>query len=183
MLEVAGETLALDAGVCEYASSLVREYQSAQRHSMLVPTGTPERAHPQNPLPFDIRPQAEGDHTFFRAEVDLTPGWDGYYEFWKRRWDSPTPDTLIITDEYALAQGDGVDFLWQTRHPVTIEGNTIRLHAKRSVLSIEIPSGCTARVDALPLHKSDKTQQRIVIHSSALRGTLQVIACWELKKV
>lgn len=180
VLEVAGETLALDAGVCEYASSLARVYQSAQRHSMLVPTGTLERAQPKNPLPADIRPQAEGDETFFRAEVDLTPGWEGYYEFWKRCWDSPTPDTLVITDDYALAQGDGVDFLWQTRHPVTIEGNKVRIQAKRSVLSIEVPAGCTARVDALPLHKTADTQQCIVIHSSALRGTLQVVARWQV---
>jgi len=182
VLEVAGETLACDVGTCDYASPFAREYQTAQRHSMLLPTGTAERPAPECPLNADIRPDAEGDELQFKASVELTPGWEKFYQRWHRSWDSPSPDQLIITDEYALKNGEGVDFLCQTKQPATVEGSTVILQAKRSILTLDIPPGCSARVELLPLFNTASTQQRIVIHSPNREGTLQIVARWRARE-
>lgn len=151
VLEFAGETYAMEFGTVDYSSPMAEVLKHAQRHNMLVPVGTAERARPQNALPYDVRPQGSGDERTFQASIDVTPGWEGYYRRWVRTWDSPSPDMLTITDDYALEQGNGVEFYWTTRLVATIEGDEIVLCGKRGLARIAIPEGCTARIDELPL--------------------------------
>ena len=49
VLEFAGDTFAMDLGICDYGDPLSIPYKQCQRHNMLVPTGTTERPHPTNP--------------------------------------------------------------------------------------------------------------------------------------
>lgn len=173
VLEFAGETFALDPGTCDYANPLAELLTHCERHNMLVPTGTLERPHPQNPLPVDVKPQGEGDETRFQAQIDATPGWEPYFKKWVRHWDSPTPDVLIIRDEYELVKGDGVEFYWQTQREVSLEGNLITLTGKRGMVNIEVPPACTARVDKLPLYGGHE-QYRITISKKGRVGALEV---------
>ncbi|MCS7222690.1 MAG: heparinase II/III-family protein, partial [Anaerolineae bacterium] len=173
VLEFAGETFALDPGTCDYANPLAELLTHCERHNMLVPTGTLERPHPQNPLPVDVKPQGEGDETRFQAQIDATPGWEPYFRKWVRRWDSPTPDVLVIRDEYELGQGDGVEFYWQTQREVSIEGSLITLTGQRGIVSIEVPPACAVRVDKLPLYGGDQ-QYRIAISQKGRAGVLEV---------
>ena len=134
VLEYAGQAFALDLGIGDYGDPIHVTYKHCQRHNMLVPVGTSERTHPANPLPFDIKPTGRGDERMFHAQIDVTPGWNGAYKKWVRTWDSPSPETLTIRDEYELAQGDTVEFYWQTRLPVeqTDSGLTIRRRQRHS---------------------------------------------------
>ena len=42
----------------------------------------------------DVKPHAKGDDVGFCAEVDLSPGWAGWYRRWRRSWSSPEPSVL-----------------------------------------------------------------------------------------
>jgi len=137
-----------------------------------MPVGMPERAHPQNPLPMDIKPEASGNANHFQATMDLSLGWEGYYKKWVRSWHSPTPATLMIRDEFELVRGTGVQWYWQTTLPVTIRGSQIRISGQYGNVTLEIPDDCTARVDELPL--VDAIQRRIAISKPGTSGTLEV---------
>ncbi len=173
VLEYAGETFAADLGICDYADPIHAVYKHCQRHNMLVPVGTPDRAHPQNPLMTDVKPTGQGDEQAFHASIDATPGWEGYYRKWVRRWDSPAPDVLVIRDEYELGKGIGVEFYWQTKLPVEQEDGAIVIRGARGTASLSIPADCTVRVEELPLAGNEK-HNRIAIGKEATQGTLEV---------
>ncbi|MCP4640854.1 MAG: hypothetical protein GY851_10490 [bacterium] len=173
VLEFAGETFALDLGTCSYSDPIHHQYGQCQRHNMLVPVGMTERAHPECPLPVDVKPEGRGDDTAFSATIDATAGWDGYYTKWTRSWDSPAPEVLTIRDDYALAKGDGVEFYWQTRLPVQIDGAGITIEGDRGKVILSVPEECTVRVDTLPMH-GDESHSRIVVRKLGTRGTLEI---------
>jgi len=173
VLEYAGETFAADLGICDYEDPIHAVYKHCQRHNMLVPVGTSDRAHPQNPLMADVKPTGRGDEQAFHARIDPTPGWAGYYRKWVRRWDSPAPDTLVIRDEYELAKGTGVEFYWQTKLPVKQRNRTILIHGRNGVVSLSPPADCTIRIDRLDLADGEK-HNRIAIGKEGPQGTLEV---------
>ena len=172
-LEFAGETFAMDPGICDYKDPIHLQYKYCQRHNMLVPVVEGDRPRPQSPLAADVKPTGSGDETRFHASIDATPGWDGFYTKWTRTWDSPSPDSLTIRDDYALAKGDAVEFYWQTQLPATIDGNTITITGKRGVVTLSFPEDCTARIDTLPM--ADSAQQtRIAIRREGKSGRIDV---------
>lgn len=172
VLELAGETLAMDPGSCDYSNPLAGILKNCERHSMLIPTGMPERPHPESPLPVDVKPRVAGDETSFRAEIDASPGWERYYHRWHRTWDSPSPDALTITDDYELASGDGVEFLWQTRLDVSLDGSTAVVSGSRARATLKAPPRTTWRVDELPL--VDGTQRRLALAVGGRAGRVVV---------
>ena len=141
---------------------------------MLVPVGMSERAHPQRPLPVDVKPTGYGDKTAFHAQIDATAGWDKYYRKWIRSWDSPSPDKLIIRDEYILALGNAVEFYWQTKLPVIQNKGTVTIQGDHGSATLEVPSDCKVRIDRLPLAEG-KEHNRIAIHKDESQGVLEVI--------
>ncbi len=173
VLEYAGQTFAMDLGICDYDDPIHTVYKHCQRHNMLVPVGTPDRARPENPLPYDVKPTGRGNEQTFRARIDATLGWKGYYKKWVRTWDSPQPDTLMIRDEYQLAQGSAVEFYWQTHLPVeqTNEGVTIR--GAKGMVTLSVPSDCTLRIDRLPLAEGGE-HSRIAIRKAGAEGVLEL---------
>ena len=173
VLEFAGETFAMDLGICDYEDPMHHQYKHCQRHNMLAPVGTGERAHPERPISVDVKPAGTGDETAFHAEIDATPGWEGYYKKWVRRWDSPAPDRLVIRDEYELAAGDGVEFYWQSKLPCVREGQTVTITGARGTVTLKVPEGCEVRIDTLPLH-GDDDQFRIAIGKKGTDGTLEI---------
>ena len=173
VLEFAGQTFAADLGICDYDDPIHAVYKQCQRHNMLVPVGMAERAAPLNPLPFDVRPTGKGDERAFRAQIDATPGWEGYYTKWVRTWDSPSPDVLTIRDEYEPAKatrpsstGRPACRSWTDR-VVTIRGD-------KGLATISVPPDCTVRIDRLPLAQGAE-HTRIAIRKPAPSGTLETI--------
>jgi hypothetical protein len=151
VLEFAGDTLACDPGTTDYSSPFAIALKHCQFHNMLIPFGTRERAHPASPLPVDIRPVARGTKTRFEAEMNLASGWESYYRAWRRRWMSPSPDRLIIRDTYALREGEGVEFFWQTRLPVTVSGCTFTVRGRRGEAVVTVSEGCTVELERITL--------------------------------
>jgi hypothetical protein len=151
VLEYAGDTLAMDPGTCDYSHPLAGILQHCERHNMLLPYGMPERPAPACPLPADVKPRGTGDAVACRAELDATPGWERYYRHWRRTWDSPAPDELAITDDYELAEGEGVEFLWHTRLPVACAGRSAVITGRHGRATLEAPEGCEWRLEDLPL--------------------------------
>ncbi|MEN6577283.1 MAG: heparinase II/III family protein [Phycisphaerales bacterium] len=173
VLEYAGETFAMDLGICDYDDPIHAIYKHCQRHNMLLPVGLSERACPQNPLPFDVKPTGQGDEQAFHASLDATAGWQSHYKKWVRHWDSPAPDKLVIRDAYELGEGTGVEFYWQTKLPVEREGQTVTIRGVRGIVSVTAPSDCTIRIEELALADGDK-HNRIAIRKEATQGTLEV---------
>ncbi len=175
ILEFAGDTFAADFPVGSYDDPASHSVKLAQAHNLLVPTGTRERPAPQNPLPHDVYPAAQGDATRFHATVDATPGWEPFYEKWHRTWDSPAPDVLVITDDYRLKQGDGVEFLWQTDLPVTVDGQTITLTGRKGTATLAAPPGTTIRLDKSPRPFGKEGERtRIAIVQKGPAGKLEI---------
>ncbi len=173
ILEFAGDTFAMDPGTCDYSSPVSGLVQHCERHNMLVPAGLPERPHPESPLPVDVKPAGRGDQVRFSAKLDATPGWGAYYRGWVRSWDAPGPGELVIRDEYELARGTGVEFYWNTRLPVTILEGTVIITGRRGKAEIQVPAGCAARVEELPLLGGD-SQRRIAFRKEGASGNLEV---------
>ncbi|HNS20596.1 MAG TPA: heparinase II/III family protein [Sedimentisphaerales bacterium] len=174
VLEYAGETFAMDLGICDYSDPTHAVYKHCQRHNMLVPVGTSVRACPQNPLPFDVKPGGQGDDQVFHATIDATAGWGGCYKKWVRRWDSSSPDVLVIRDEYELGRGTGVEFYWQTKLPVEQQGRTVIVRGARGTVTLTMPDDCAIRVEELALAEGDR-HSRIAIRKDATHGTLDVV--------
>jgi len=193
VLEFAGDTFAQDFGVVDYSNPLVEELKTAQRHNMLTPWSLGLRAKPSNPINANILAQGRGDATAFHATMDVTAGWEGWFQRWHRTWDSPTPDTLVITDEWAVAQGEGVVFHWTTSLPMQREGDRVIITGRRGRVEITIPAGTEAAIDYLPLMNDERraidklrpelvrfglahadTQPRLTIRQRGRSGTLQV---------
>lgn len=173
VLEFAGETFAADLGICEYDDPIHYAYKSCQRHNMLAPVGTTERARPDNPLLADVKPTGRGSAKKFSARIDATPGWRGYYKKWVRTWESLSPERLIIRDEYELEKGDGVEFYWQTLLPCEQNGQTVTIKGRRGTVTITAPDDCAVRVETLPLAEGQE-QQRIAVKKTGASGVLKM---------
>jgi hypothetical protein len=173
VLEFAGQTFAMDLGICDYGDPMSAIYKHCQRHNMLAPVGTPDRAHPKRPLPVDVKPSGHGEEKTFQARIDATPGWEKYYRKWIRSWDSPSPEILIIRDEYILAKGNAVEFYWQTKLPVRQHEKTVIIQGKKGRAIIEIPPGCTVRIEQLPLAQGQQ-HNRITIYKKGSKGMLEI---------
>ena len=179
VLEFAGQTFALDPGTCDYSNPLAGLLKHCERHSMLVPACTDARPHPECPLPADVKPHAEGDHRRFAAEIDLSPGWEGWYRHWCRCWSSPEPSVLTIRDDYELAAGTGVEWYWQTALPVSVDGQQITITGRRARVRLQAPPTAGIRVDELPL-PAGAVQRRIVLAVERTSGTIDVTAHLEM---
>lgn len=174
VLEFAGETFAEDPGMCDYGHPLMAELQQCERHNMLVPVAAGERPHPLNPLPADVKPSGSGDEAAFRAEMDLSPGWEPYYRKWRRCWSSETPARLTIRDDYELTAGEAVEFLWQTRLPVRLEPGRAVIAGRRGRVVLTLPGDCRVRVEELPL--AEGVIRRIAVRQEGTSGSLTIAA-------
>jgi hypothetical protein len=172
VLEFAGDTFALDPGTCDYSHPMAGLFKQCERHNMLVPFGFSVRPAPPLCLHHDVKPTGMGGAVCFRAEIDATPGWEPYYKRWHRSWDSPSPDRLTITDDYELAAGDGVEFYWQTKLPVAVEGSKAVITGRSARLELEASAGCLWRMDELPL--IDGSQHRLAFQQRGKSGRLVV---------
>jgi hypothetical protein len=151
VLEYAGDSFAMDFGSCDYSNPLADLLKHAQRHNMLVPLADGGRPRPKNPIFHDLRHSGGGDATHFHAELDLTPGWEGWFRRWERSWDSPSPGEITITDCWEIEKGAGVVFYWTTPLPIRLEGNRAVIEGRRGRAILEFPAGCEALVEELPL--------------------------------
>jgi hypothetical protein len=157
VLECAGDSFAFDFGVVDYANPVTELLKQCQRHNMLTPWSDDARPKPKNPIFVDIKPQGSGDATRFHATMDLRGGWEGWYTRWDRTWDSPAPDTLVITDEWEVAQGRGVIFHWTTQLPMRLAGDRVIITGRRATAELRLPAGVEARIDLLPLQDPRRT--------------------------
>jgi hypothetical protein len=109
------------------------------------------------------------------ASIDAAPGWEAYYRKWLRTWASPSPDTLVIRDEWELTPegGMGVEFYWQTRRDVHVQGHTITLDGARGSVVIDAPDDAAIRVDELAL-LDGTVQRRIAFTYAATAGVREV---------
>lgn len=173
ILEFAGETFAMDPGTCDYADPLHITLKNCERHNMLVPFGFEERAKPLTPIPFDIKPVAQGDEKVFSVFCDLTKGWEVYYKKWVREIKSDTPNEVIIKDSYELNKGEGVDFFWSTKLPIEIKNNEIRINGKKGFIILNVSEDVIPRIEKLPLF-SGNIQNRLALRKNSKSGEIIV---------
>jgi hypothetical protein len=192
ILECAGDSFAFDFGCVDYANPVASLLKHAQRHNMLTPWSETERPQPQCPIRVDLKPHGAGDATRFHATIDVTAGWEGWFTKWRRTWDSPAPDTFVITDEWAVEKGEGAIFHWTTRLPMRLEKGRVVIEGRRARAELVIPAGVEARLEELPLldprrtavearweviqfaWKHAATQPRLTLRQRGRSGTLRV---------
>ena len=182
VLEFAGENFAMDPGICDYANPLHHLLKQCQRHNMLVPFGTEERAAPMRPIPYDIKLKGSGDSKSLHATVDAAAGWEKYYKKWNRTIESPTPDIMIIRDDYELLDGKGVQFFWNTTMDVKLEKNRAIIDGKHGAITIEFPQDGDLKIDLLPL-ADGSNQKRITFTKKDIKGSIEVKATLSVKKL
>ena len=155
VLEFAGDSFARDFGSCDYSNPLADLLKHCQRHNMLVPLGDGVRPKPANPILADITPRGRGDETSFHATMELAAGWEGWFTHWNRRWDSPNPAELTITDDWALERGEGVTFYWTTTLPITLDAARRQavIEGRRGRATLSWGEDIEAVVEALPLEE------------------------------
>lgn len=156
VLEWAGDVLACDPGRHRFAGSPAAALvKHVELHNMLAPYGEfperphPELPHPTQPWPAGITAEGTGDESRFQARVDAVRGFEAYFNRWTRTYESPAPDRFTVTDDYAVAQGDGVDFFWQTTGQVEIGGGTVRIRARRGGCVLTLPPETSATVEVV----------------------------------
>jgi hypothetical protein len=200
VLECAGDSFAFDFGVVDYANPVMELLKHCQRHNMLTPWSDDARPKPQNPIHVDVKPHGAGDETKFHATMNLAGGWEGWFSRWQRTWDSPAPDTFVITDEWAVEKGRGAIFHWTTQLPMRLEGNRVFIEGRRATAEITLPPGVEAQIDQLPLQdprrtaveqgrrdliqfgwKLPETQPRLTLKQAGRSGTLRVTVRLALK--
>ena len=157
VLEFAGDSFAKDFGSCDYSNPLADLMKHCQRHNMLVPlTAGGVRPRPKNPIFADLTPRGGGDETSFHATLELAAGWEGWFERWTRTWDAPTPGELTITDDWAVAQGEGVVFHWTTPLPLTLDapGRRAVIEGRRGRATLTWGEGIEAVYEELPFEEA-----------------------------
>jgi hypothetical protein len=156
VLEFAGDSFAKDFGICDYSNPLADLMKHAQRHNMLTPlTAAGARPKPRNPIFADITPRGHGDEKAFHATMDLAAGWEGWFSRWTRTWDSPTPDELTITDDWAVEKGEGAVFHWTTPLPITLDApnRCAVMNGRRGRATLTWDDGIEAVAGQLPLEE------------------------------
>lgn len=200
VLECAGDSFSADFGITDYSNPIADLMCTAPRHTMLTPWCDDERPKPANPNPAQINPEGHGDENSFHATMDVTPGWEGWFKQWHRSWDSPSPDKLVITDDWAIARGRGVIFHWTTWLPMRLEGNTVIIEGQRATARLTFLSGVEATLEELPLRSPARraidaerreliqfgldyaeTQPRLTLRQSGASGRLVVTVQLALK--
>jgi hypothetical protein len=200
VLECAGDSFAFDFGVVDYANPVTELLKQCQRHTMLTPWSEGERPRPANPIFANLKPRGAGDATRFHATMDLRAGWEGWFEQWSRSWDSPAPDTLVVTDTWAVARGRGAEFRWTTRLPMRIDAGRVIIEGRRATAELAVPPGVEARIETFPLQdprrtaaeqdrrdliqfgwRHAQTQAVLVLRQPGRAGTLRVEAKLRLK--
>jgi hypothetical protein len=175
VLEYAGNTIAMDPGICSYSHPLTAVLKQAQRHNMLVPIGTDVRPHPANPLSSDIDIDCSGDEVSFSARVDCSTAWPGFFRMWLREIDSPEPGRITIIDEYELESGTGVAFLLQTVAPVRQDGSCVYI-GEDSALARCIPDDrARIEVSESELPESGVPQRTVSFVADGVKGTLTTV--------
>ncbi len=173
VLEFGSEVFAMDLGSTSYSDPVHQLYKHAQRHNMLVPIGTDERPAPPIKLEANVIPAGKGNKKRFDARIDAAPGWEPYYERWIRTWSSPDPSTLVIEDDYALRNGTGVSFLWQTTLPCRQDGREITITGMRGEVIVTAPADCDITIESIPM-ADGAAQNRIAITKHEEEDDLRV---------
>ncbi len=172
LLEFAGDTFADDAGMSNYSHPDVALFKSSRYHNMLIPVGVPDLLR-RGPVDRPTSPvRGRGDATRLEAEIAPQSRHPAFVR-WHRRWRSETPSRLEITDTYALAEGSGVEFLWNTFLPLTAEGNRITIQGRRGRVRLTIPGEGRVALRELP-HYSGRPLHQVAVHQPGREGTLTV---------
>lgn len=183
VIEFAGDVFAGDFGTAMYGDAMTFAVKQCQWHNMLVPqVADGERPAPANPVVTDVKPTGEGDERSFHASIDVASPWEKYYAKNVRTWHSSRPEELVITDDYELKRGDGVDFYWQTMLPVRRKGNTLVIEGRRGTAEVRIPRGATCRVEPCTWWTGAKVN-RIILSKKGCSGKMETKVTFKLKKL
>lgn len=150
VLEFAGQTFATDPGTCDYSSPYSLLYTQCQYHNMLIPYGMEERPHPDSPSEENVDISGGGDAKSLDIYIPAGRAWSCFFKRWERQIVSATPGTLQITDEYEVANAQGVDFQWLTQLEVDLFGQVAVITGKSGTVRVSFPADCSLTLKKLP---------------------------------
>lgn len=171
VLEFAGETFAMDSGSVQYADPWTEKLKSPARHNTLTPMNIPHDATAQTKY-VDTPLTAKGDNQSFHAGIDLTPAWKNSFASYRRTWDSPSPDLIVIHDDYELSSGDSVAFNWLTMLPMSQENGRVTVQGVRGRAVIDIQEDAVAVIEKLEYPDKSSGQNRLRIIRKHPKGRL-----------
>jgi hypothetical protein len=138
ILEVDGETLAIDRGVTSYDHPETALISMANRHNILCPKDSSGVFLRQPPYAFGgkLTSALEVDNAIFLCS-DNTNAWDnGIFRKNIRRIFSPAPDLFFIDDAVELNNPLIMVFLLNSLYPIVKEENRFRVYGKKTLLDI-----------------------------------------------
>ena len=174
ILELAGETYAMDAGIGPYSSPLTVELQSGERHNIMMPCADGKRFIPQNKTAVLCPFEATGDERKFFASVDLRPVWEGKFRKRRRTIRSESPEKIILEDEFETVDAPSTAFFWLTTLPIELTGNSVTIRGKRGEVRFSIPEGWGRQVEELKLPEAPFRQHRLTLFSPSGSGKLRL---------
>ncbi len=174
IIEYDGKTYAMDSGICHYSSPFAKVLQREDRHNVMVPLDGSGGFIAQNRVGTSPRFSAAGDAKTFHAEADLTNCWQGKFKVRSRKLDSDEPGTLILTDHYETANGQGVAFFWLAPFPIKIDGRTVTIGGdKGHRLTFAAPESWTLKTEKVT-RENAPDQYRLTMTNPAPAGELKL---------
>jgi hypothetical protein len=173
IIELDGETFAMDSGSVSYANAKVHLMSAEDRHNTFggVKNGeiVKQRRDVTQP-PFS----ANGDNTTFKAMADLSKIMASSFKTLKRELLSNAPDELIIRDTFEITDDAAPCFYWLTTLPIEINQNIITITGTNYVAKFDIPNGWTPKIETFTRDENQTSQNRLTLTGSKKSGTLEL---------
>lgn len=137
ILEINGESLLLDRGICHYHSPYVTTLPKAEYHNLLMPESESAVPIMQAVESGDVTMTADYREGHFTASTDLTGAWqNGIFTACSREVDSPNPALYTITDKAELCASGRLSFRLNTMGSARQENGSVILTGEKSAVRI-----------------------------------------------
>ena len=174
MIEYAGETYAMDSGICSYASPFSHELKKEERHNVMVPLLKKGGYAHQKLVPEPLKVSATGDGNRFEFSVDLAPCWNGMFKKRTRQIVSESPDNIVLTDTFEVAnECNGVRFFYLSPFPIELKDRLVSIHGTKAELTFAIPDGWEIQTERLT-RVSAPDQYRLSLTNNTQQGELRL---------
>lgn len=137
ILEINGESLLLDRGICHYHSPHTTALQKAEYHNLLMPESESAVPYTQAVDTGAVSMTADYSGGHFTASTDLTGAWKkNVFTACSRAVDSPNPTVYTITDDAQLCVAGRLSFRLNTMGSARQENGSVIITGEKSAVRI-----------------------------------------------
>jgi hypothetical protein len=173
LIELDGETFAMDSGSVSYANPNHRPMILEDRHNTFGAVKNGEIIKQRRAT---VQPSfnAAGGSKAFEASTDLSKVMASSFAVLKRELKSDSPEQLTIRDTYEITDDAVPCFYWLTTLPITVEKNIATITGTNYVAKFDIPNGWTPKIETFTRDENQTSQNRLTLTGSKKSGTLEL---------